>query len=142
IFHYSFICSEKTFTFPPHPVKSSRQLDRQTLRVQDVGGQPDVVLALPGRHSDHPYSQRWFALSLGIVGPVPKLSLGETLRLDLLQAVELCHRREPDQERALLVEQTIEQIIAHVTRIADQQHALEDRLGEGLQKIDQIAPFP
>ena len=31
IFHYTFICSEKTFTFPPHPVESSRQFRRQRL---------------------------------------------------------------------------------------------------------------
>src|SRR5208337_1848823 len=50
------------FTFPPHPVESSRQFRRQSLGVQDVGDQPYVVLALPGRHSDHPYWQRWLAL--------------------------------------------------------------------------------
>ena len=37
IFHYTFICSEKTFTFPPHPVESSRQFRRQSLGVQNVG---------------------------------------------------------------------------------------------------------
>ena len=45
IFHYTFICSEKTFTFPPHPVESSRQFRRQALGVQNVGDQPNVVLA-------------------------------------------------------------------------------------------------
>ena len=35
-----------------------------------------------------------------------------------------------------------EQVVAHVTRVADQEHALEDRLGERLQQIDQVATFP
>ena len=43
---------------------------------------------------------------------------------------------------AVLPEQIIEQIIAYITRVADQQHALEGRLREGLQEIDQIATFP
>ena len=93
-------------------------------------------------HADHPDSQRWLALVLGIVGPVPELSLGESLHLDHLQAVELCLRREPDQKRALLLQQPTEQVVAHVTRVADQEHALEDRLGERLQQIDQVATFP
>src|SRR5208337_4564792 len=71
IFHYTSICSEKTFTSPPHPVESSRQFRRQALGVQNVGDQPYVVLALPRRHADHPDAQRWLALVLGIVGPVP-----------------------------------------------------------------------
>ena len=50
IFHYTFICSKKTFTFPPHPVESSRQFRRQSLGVQHVGDQPDVVVTLLGRH--------------------------------------------------------------------------------------------
>src|SRR5208282_5720643 len=50
--------------------------------------------------------------------------------------------REPDQKRALLLQQPTEQVVAHVTRVADQEHALEDRLGERLQQIDQVATFP
>ena len=44
IFHYTFICSEKTFAFPPHPIEPSRQFRRQALGVQHVGDQPTSFL--------------------------------------------------------------------------------------------------
>ena len=66
----------------------------------------------------------------------------ELLHRDHLQAVELRLRREPDQKRALLLEQDPHQVVSHITGVADQQHAREGRLGKSFQQLDEVLTFP